>query len=68
MSRKKRKLGENLGFGENILLLSERIKKNSARENFTKPQFKILCILTKKRSLLYRTKKVYRWKDILLAH
>ena len=41
-----------------MLLLAEKIRKKSARENFTKVQFKMFLFLTKKDFLIYQRKRM----------
>ena len=65
-SRKKKKLRENFGIGKHVLLLTKRIKKKSASENFTKVQFKRFLILIKEDFLLIKQKNNRR-QDILLG-
>ena len=57
MIRKKRKLGENLGFGENILLLSESIKKNSAPGKFYKASVQNIVYFNKEKVFVISNEK-----------
>ena len=50
-SLKRRKLWDNLNIGENILVLTERVKGILHQENSINTQFRTFLILTKERHL-----------------
>ena len=64
--RKKKKLGENLAIGENVLLLAERIKKESAPGKFYKSSVQNISFFNKEKIFVISSKssidgKTFYW-------
>lgn len=68
MSKKKGKFRENLDLGENVLLLTEKIKKRSAPGIFYKSSDQDIAFFYQSKGLCYTKQKKYRCRYILLVH